>query len=46
MNQVEAVMTAEQRTQVEAQLLQAGQLYFDIWNIGCFFLGKVVCSGR
>ena len=34
MNQVEAVKTAEQRTQVEAQLLEAGQLYFDIWKIG------------
>jgi len=34
MKQVEAVKTAEQRTQVEAQLLEAGQLYFDIWKIG------------
>lgn len=34
MNQVEAVKTAEQRTQVEAQLLEAGQLYFDIWKVG------------
>ena len=34
MKQVEAVKTAEQRTQVEAQLLEAGQLYYDIWKIG------------
>ena len=34
MNQVEAVKTKEQRIQVEAQLLEAGQLYHDIWKLG------------
>ena len=34
MNQVEAVKTPEQRTQVEAQLLQAGQIYHDLWKLG------------
>ena len=34
MNQVEAVKTPEQRTQVEAQLLEAGQIYHDIWKLG------------
>jgi integrase len=34
MNEVEAVKTPEQRTQLEAQLLDAGQIYFDIWKCG------------
>ena len=34
MNQVEAVKTPEQRTQVEAQLIAAGQIYHDIWKLG------------
>ena len=34
MNLVEAVKTPEQRTQLEAQLLDAGQVYFDIWKVG------------
>lgn len=34
MNQVEAVKTKEQRIQVEAQLLEAGQVYHDIWKLG------------
>lgn len=34
MNQVEAVKTPEQRTQVEAQLLEAGQIYHDLWKLG------------
>ena len=34
MNQVEAVKTKEQRIQVEAQLLEAGQLYHDVWKLG------------
>lgn len=34
MNQVDAVKTPEQRTQVEAQLLEAGQVYLDLWKIG------------
>ena len=34
MNEVEAVKTAVQRTQLEAQLLEAGQIYFDLWKVG------------
>ena len=34
MNLVEAVRTPEQRTQLEAQLLDAGQIYFDLWKVG------------
>ena len=34
MNLVEAVRTPEQRTQLEAQLLDAGQIYFDLWKTG------------
>ena len=34
MNTVEAVKTPEQRTQLEAQLLEAGQVYYDIWKVG------------
>jgi len=34
MKQVEAVKTKEQRIQVEAQLLEAGQVYADIWKLG------------
>ena len=34
MNEVEAVKTREQRIQLEAQLLEADQVYFDIWKIG------------
>ena len=34
MNEVEAVKTKEQRIQLEAQLLEAGQVYFDLWKIG------------
>ena len=34
MNQVEAVKTKEQREQIEAHLLQAEQIYFDIWKTG------------
>ena len=34
MNTVDAVKTPEQRTQLEAQLLEAGQVYFDIWKVG------------
>ena len=34
MNLVEAVRTPEQRTQLEAQLLEAGQIYFDLWKTG------------
>lgn len=34
MNTVDAVKTQEQRTQVEAQLREAGQVYFDIWKLG------------
>jgi len=31
---VEAVRTPEQRTQLEAQLLDAGRIYYDLWKIG------------
>ena len=34
MNEVEAVRTAEQRTQLEAQLHDAGQIYYDVWKVG------------
>ena len=34
MNLVEAVRTPEQRTQLEANLLEAGQIYFDLWKVG------------
>lgn len=34
MNLVEAVKTPEQRIQIEAQLLEAGQVYHDIWKLG------------
>ena len=34
MNLVEAVRTPEQRTQLEVQLLDAGQIYFDLWKVG------------
>jgi len=34
MNTVDAVKTPKQRTQLEAQLLEASQVYFDIWKIG------------
>ena len=34
MNLVEAVRTPEQRTQLEAQLLDAGKIYFDLWKVG------------
>ena len=34
MNEVEAVRTPEQRTQLEAQLLDAGQIYYDLWKTG------------
>ena len=34
MNEVEAVKTAEQRQQVEAHLLDYGQVYLDIWKLG------------
>ena len=34
MNEVEAVRTPEQRTQLEAQLRDAGQIYYDVWKVG------------
>ena len=34
MNEVVAVKTAEQRQQVEAHLLDYGQVYLDIWKLG------------
>ena len=34
MNEVEAVRTPEQRTQLEAQLRDAGLIYYDVWKVG------------
>ncbi len=34
MHEVEAVKTEKQRLQIEAHLLERGQIYFDLWKIG------------